>query len=76
MSTEVIATTSANGSFSAVLASSKAFVVAHPMGMAVAGGALIGIGSYAYLGRYLSKRKQKRALIKQNLDNAAATQVA
>lgn len=76
MSTEVIATTSTNGSFSAVLASSKAFVVAHPMGMAVAGGALIGIGSYVYLGRYFSKRKQKREILKQTLDNATAAQVA
>ena len=72
MSTEVIATTSANGSFSAVLATSKAFVVAHPMGMAVAGGALIGIGGYAYLGHYLAKRKQKREIMKQTV----ATQVA
>ena len=67
MTTEVIAS-SANGSFSAVLATSKAFIVAHPIGMAVAGGALLGIGSYVTLGRYFSKRKQKREIVKQTLD--------
>lgn len=75
MSTELIAG-STKGSLSAVLATSKAFVVAHPMGMAVAGGALLGVGGYVSLGRYFSKRKQKRAVMKQALENAAETQVA
>ena len=64
MTTEVIAS-SANGSFSAVLATSKAFIAAHPIGMAVAGGALLGIASYVSLGRYISKGKQKRQIVKQ-----------
>lgn len=67
---------SANGSLSAVLATSKAFVVAHPIGMAVAGGALLGIGSYVSLGRYFSKRKQERELAKQVSNNADAVQAA
>lgn len=77
MSTEIITATtaSAKGSLSAVLATSKAFVVAHPMGMAVTGGALIGIGGYVALGRYFSKRKEKRETLKQAVDNAVAAQV-
>ena len=43
MSAEVIAG-SAKGSITAVLGASKAFVVAHPMGMAVAGGVFLGMG--------------------------------
>lgn len=75
MSAELISS-SAKGSLSAVLATSKAFVVAHPIGMAVAGGALLGIGGYVSMGRYLSKRKQKRELAKQVADNTDAAQAA
>lgn len=75
MSTELISG-SAKGSLSAVLATSKAFVVAHPMGMAVAGGALLGVGGYVSLGRYFSKRKEKRELAKQIQASTAAAQVA
>ena len=71
MSTEIIGSTTTKGSLSAVLATSKAFIVAHPMGMAVAGGALLGIGGYVSMGRYFSKRKQKREAIKSALENTA-----
>lgn len=71
MSTELISG-AAKGSASAVLAASKAFVVVHPIGMAVAGGALLGIGSYVSVGRYFSKRKQKREAIKQGIVDSAA----
>lgn len=75
MSTEVIAG-STKGSLVAVLGASKAFVVAHPMGMAVAGGAFLGMGGLAATRRYFSKRKQKREAKQQILDNAAAVQAA
>lgn len=74
MSTELIGST-AKGSLSAVLATSKAFVVAHPMGMAVAGGALLGIGGYVSMGRYFSKRKQKKEAIQAALATSAAQTV-
>lgn len=71
MSTELVGS-SAKGTLSAVLSSSKAFAVAHPMGMAVAGGALLGIVGYKSMGRYLSKRKQKKENIKAALETVAA----
>ncbi len=35
----------------------KAFALAHPMGMAVAGGALLGLGTYYAFGKMFGKKK-------------------
>jgi hypothetical protein len=35
---------------------SKAFVLAHPMGMAAAGGVLLGLGTYYALGKMFGKK--------------------
>lgn len=78
MPTDIIAgstiASTSKGSLSAVLITSKAFVVAHPIGMAVTGGALLGIGGYVSLGKYLSNRKEKKALLKQAANNVVAAQ--
>lgn len=35
----------------------KAFALSHPMGMAVAGGALLGLGTYYAFGKMFGKKK-------------------
>jgi len=54
------------GSFSAVVSAGKAFVISHPIGVAMAGGAVLGTGSYILTRRYFAKRKQRRELLKVN----------
>jgi hypothetical protein len=46
----------ANGTLASVGAATKAFVVTHPIGIAVAGGALLGITSYYMLGKVFKKK--------------------
>lgn len=36
---------------------SKAFVLAHPMGMAAAGGVMLGLGTYYAFGKMFGKKK-------------------
>lgn len=43
-------------SLAGVGAAGKAFALAHPMGMAVAGGALLGAGAYYAVGRMFKKK--------------------
>lgn len=45
------------GSLAAIGSATKAFVLAHPVGMAAMGGVIVGMGAYYYL----SKRSQKKA---------------
>lgn len=54
MATEV--GTAAKGTIGAVGGAAKAFAVAHPIGMAVAGGALLGLGAYYAAGKLLKKK--------------------
>jgi hypothetical protein len=55
---EVLTTTAgSNGSLAAVTGATKAFVLAHPIGMAVVGGALLGLGTYYALGKLFGKKK-------------------
>ncbi len=56
METEIATTASSNGSLASLGATTKAFVLAHPLSMAAAGGALLGILAY----RSLSKRRAKK----------------
>jgi hypothetical protein len=35
----------------------KGFAIAHPVGLSVAGGLLLGVGAYYAVARFLSKRK-------------------
>ncbi len=62
-STTTLTTAASNGSLSAlgqslanVGTAAKALALAHPMGMAVAGGALLGMGTYYALGKVFSKK--------------------
>ncbi|WMP19405.1 hypothetical protein [Thiothrix lacustris] len=45
-----------NGSLAAVGGAVKAFVLTHPMTMAAAGGAILGIGTYYALGKLFKKK--------------------
>ncbi|MCP4696688.1 MAG: hypothetical protein GY862_07550 [Gammaproteobacteria bacterium] len=54
--TEVAST----GAASTAKATITAYLVAHPIGVAVVGGVLIGVGAY-YLGKTLANRKNKEA---------------
>lgn len=56
METELL-TSAPNGSFAAVTGATKSFVAAHPIGMAVAGGALLGFGTYYVLRKMFGKKK-------------------
>ncbi len=63
METEVVTAATSNGSLSSVGSSlanvgtaTKAFVLAHPMGMAVAGGALLGVGVYLTANKIFRKK--------------------
>lgn len=58
MQTEIATTTAgSNGSLAAIGTATKAFVLAHPMGMAAAGGALLGVASYYALGKVFKKKE-------------------
>lgn len=57
METEIATAASQNGSFTAVTGAAKAFAIAHPIGMAVAGGAVLGLGTYYVLGKIFGKKK-------------------
>lgn len=57
METEIATAASQNGSFAAVTGATKAFALAHPIGMAVAGGAVLGLGTYYVLGKIFGKKK-------------------
>lgn len=81
MATEIIgaaagtatgAVTAVTGSIGTALATGSAFIVAHPVVMAAAGGVLLGMGGAASIGRFFSKRKQKKIAIKAAMDNMAA----
>lgn len=68
-----IATTTAgsNGSLASVGTAAKAFALSHPMGMAVAGGALLGVASYYALGKVF-KKKEAAAPAQAEATTAAA----
>ena len=51
----------APGSFAAVGTVAKAFVLAHPVGMSLAGGALLGAGAYWGIEKLLRKKEQAPA---------------
>lgn len=64
METEVATAASTKGSLASVGSSlmnvgtaSKAFVLAHPMGMAAVGGAVLGIGAYYAVGKIFKKKE-------------------
>jgi hypothetical protein len=46
-----------NGSLAGVTTAAKAFLLAHPLGVAVAGGALLGMGTYWAFGKVFGKKK-------------------
>ncbi|SJM93228.1 hypothetical protein [Crenothrix polyspora] len=56
METELAGAASSHGSFAALSGATKAFVLAHPIGMAAAGGALLGLGTYYILRKTFTKK--------------------
>lgn len=48
---------SIGSSLASIGTASKAFALAHPMGMAAAGGVLLGLGTYYALGKMFGKKK-------------------
>ena len=56
METEIATTATSNGSLSSLGATTKAFILAHPLSMAATGGALVGVLVY----RSFSKRRAKK----------------
>ena len=61
MATEVATTAGANGSLASVGTAAKALVLAHPITMAVAGGALLGAGAYYAAGKVFKKKEAPAA---------------
>jgi hypothetical protein len=57
MATQALAS-AAPGSLAAVGTAAKAFVLVHPIGMSLAGGALLGAGAYWGIGKLLRKKAQ------------------
>jgi membrane protein DedA with SNARE-associated domain len=45
------------GTFAAVTGAAKTFIVVHPIGVAVATGAVLGLGTYYLLGKLFGKKK-------------------
>jgi hypothetical protein len=56
MEAEIAGAAGSNGTLAAVLGAGKAFVLAHPIGMAATGGALLGLGTYYILRKTFSKK--------------------
>ncbi|NKB78287.1 MAG: hypothetical protein GKR96_14960 [Gammaproteobacteria bacterium] len=67
MSTEVIGS-AVKAPASGILGTTKAFILAHPVGVSIAAAVLLGLGGK----RYFSKRKQKKAAADAALGDAAA----
>jgi len=63
MATETaLANTAPSGAHSALgLGTLKAFMVAHPVGVAVVGGALVGAGTYYLMNKFLKKKEEPAA---------------
>jgi hypothetical protein len=57
MATQALST-AAPGSLAAVGTAAKAFLLTHPIGMSLAGGALLGAGAYWGIGKLLRKKAQ------------------
>ncbi|RKZ50461.1 MAG: hypothetical protein DRR16_12580 [Candidatus Parabeggiatoa sp. nov. 3] len=60
MSTETaLANTAPSGAHSALgLGSLKAFLLAHPVGVAIVGGTLVGVGTYYLMNKLLNKKEE------------------
>jgi len=56
METEIAGAAGSKGSLAAVTGATKAFVAAHPIGMAATGGALLGLGAYYILRKMFGKK--------------------
>ncbi len=48
---------STNNSTLSTLGSAKVFLLAHPVGVAIVGGALIGTGTYLLMNKFLKKKE-------------------
>ena len=59
MTTEIVA---GKGSFTALMGTTKAFITAHPIGMAMLAGGVIGIVSYKTISGRLNAKKERKAL--------------
>jgi phosphotransferase system glucose/maltose/N-acetylglucosamine-specific IIC component len=60
--TTALVNTAPSGASSALgLGTIKAFLVAHPIGVAVVGGALVGTGTYYLMNKFLKKKEEPAA---------------
>ncbi len=57
MAAEASAATTDSTNLSGALAAGKTLILSHPVGFAIAGGALLGVGVYYMTTRLLKKRK-------------------
>ncbi len=54
-----LANTAPSGAHSALgLGSIKAFLLAHPVGVAIVGGTLVGVGTYYLMNKLLNKKEE------------------
>ncbi len=75
MSEQAVVPAATSGTTSSTLAGMKAstlaFVGAHPVGVAIAGGVLLGVGSY-YLGKFVANRANRKKADAPSAEAAAA----
>jgi hypothetical protein len=60
MSDPVVAASGSGSSLANVGAAVKGVFLAHPLGLTAFGGALLGIGAYYAMDRYLTKRRERK----------------
>jgi len=70
MATETILAGSSKGHLASMGAGTKAAAFAHPVGLAIAGGILIGVGAYYAVSKYRKNKAQKET------DNTSAEATA
>lgn len=61
MAIETAVNTTATNPILATAGSVKVFLLAHPVGVALVGGALVGAGSYYLMKKFLNKKEEEPA---------------
>lgn len=78
MESQVAAAAASKGTFASIGSSlvnvgtaTKAFAIAHPIGAAVTGGAILGVGAYMMLGKMFRKKDNGRVLVQEAVPASA-----
>ena len=58
MATETVGAATTQPVLATAAGSAKAFILAHPVGVAIVGGALVGVGTYYLMNRFLKKKEE------------------